>query len=146
MTRPTFDDLTPPDDLVRQWREAAAEDYRIKLLDIATYAARWGAQQAAEQLAGQWPEPITDRPPTEADGDDQARVQILTPNGRWDSLRWDEAGRYSWAHSPRWQPPAPPTFKEQALGVLAGLEKRFDLQCDLSLIRRALEQASEAQP
>jgi hypothetical protein len=37
------------------------------------------------------------------------------------------------------EPPKPPTLKEQAQEVLCGLEKRFDLQCDLSLIRRALE-------
>jgi hypothetical protein len=35
--------------------------------------------------------------------------------------------------------PKPPTLKEQALEVVTGLEKRWDLQCDLALIRRALE-------
>jgi hypothetical protein len=33
----------------------------------------------------------------------------------------------------------PPSLKEQALEVVTGLEKRWDLQCDLALIRRALE-------
>ena len=36
--------------------------------------------------------------------------------------------------------PKPPTLKEQALEVVTGLEKRWDLQCDLACIRRALEQ------
>jgi hypothetical protein len=35
--------------------------------------------------------------------------------------------------------PKPPSLKEQALEVVTGLEKRWDLQCDLTLIRRALE-------
>jgi hypothetical protein len=35
--------------------------------------------------------------------------------------------------------PKPPSLKEQALEVVTGLEKRWDLQCDLALIRRALE-------
>ena len=35
--------------------------------------------------------------------------------------------------------PKDPSLKEQALNVLAGLEKRCDLQCNLDTIRRALE-------
>ena len=35
--------------------------------------------------------------------------------------------------------PKPPSLKEQALEVVTGLEKRWDLQCDLALLRRALE-------
>jgi hypothetical protein len=35
--------------------------------------------------------------------------------------------------------PKPPTLKEQALEVVTDLEKRWDLQCDLACIRRALE-------
>lgn len=35
--------------------------------------------------------------------------------------------------------PKPPSLKEQALEVVTGLEKRWDLQCDLTLIRKALE-------
>ena len=33
----------------------------------------------------------------------------------------------------------PPSLKEQALEVVTGLENRWDLQCDLACIRRALE-------
>ena len=35
--------------------------------------------------------------------------------------------------------PKPPSEADQALGVLAGLEKRCDLQCNLNTIRCALE-------
>jgi hypothetical protein len=35
--------------------------------------------------------------------------------------------------------PKPPSLKEQALKVVTGLEKRWDLQCDLACLRRALE-------
>ena len=35
--------------------------------------------------------------------------------------------------------PKPPSLKEQALEVVTGLEKRWDLQCDLACLRRALE-------
>ena len=35
--------------------------------------------------------------------------------------------------------PKPPSLKEQALEVVTGLEKRWDLQCDLTLLRRAIE-------
>jgi hypothetical protein len=37
----------------------------------------------------------------------------------------------------------PPSLKEQALEVVTGLEKRWDLQCDLTLLRRALEQLND---
>ena len=111
MTTHDFSDLTPPDDLVDRWRQ-----------DFAGFqhAARWGAEQAAKRLAGQWPEPITDRPPTEADGDDDDRVQILNPDGTWDEIRtchWQYVARDGdpWTHTPRWQPPAPPSLTEQAL-------------------------------
>ena len=33
----------------------------------------------------------------------------------------------------------PPSLKELALEVVTGLEKRWDLQCDLACLRRALE-------
>ena len=35
--------------------------------------------------------------------------------------------------------PKPPSLKQQALEVVTGLEKRWDLQCDLACLRRALE-------
>ena len=39
--------------------------------------------------------------------------------------------------------PKPPSLKEQALEVVTGLEKRWDLQCDLACLRRALEALPE---
>ena len=39
--------------------------------------------------------------------------------------------------------PKPQSLKEQALEVVTGLEKRWDLQCDLTLLRRALEALPE---
>ena len=39
--------------------------------------------------------------------------------------------------------PKPPSLKEQALEVVTGLEKRWDLQCDLTLLRRALEKLDD---
>jgi hypothetical protein len=39
--------------------------------------------------------------------------------------------------------PKPLSKADQALGVLAGLEKRCDLQCNLADIRRALERLKE---
>jgi hypothetical protein len=39
--------------------------------------------------------------------------------------------------------PKPPSLKEQALEVITGLEKRRVLQCDLTLLRRALEQLDD---
>ena len=39
--------------------------------------------------------------------------------------------------------PKPPSLKEQALEALGGLEKRWDLQCNLAAIRQALEQLDD---
>ena len=39
--------------------------------------------------------------------------------------------------------PKPPSLKEQALEVVTGLEKRWDLQCDLTLLRHALEKLDD---
>ena len=40
--------ITPPPELVKQWRESAAETYRDRAIGIATYAAQWGADQELE--------------------------------------------------------------------------------------------------
>ena len=50
----------------------------------------------------------------------------------------DEIAEFRAARSPK-----PPSLKEQALEVVTGLEKRWDLQCDLTLLRRALEQLTD---
>jgi hypothetical protein len=54
-----------------------------------------------------------------------------------------EAARWGARHG--WEQARQPSLQELALKVLSGLEKRCDLQCDLGLIRRALEQAGEGQ-
>ena len=55
-----------------------------------------------------------------------------------DDLAYDVADRLRAARRPK-----PPSLKEQALEVVTGLEKRWDLQCDLTLLRRALEQLDD---
>lgn len=134
-----FSDLTPPDDLVNRWRQ-----------DFAGFqhAARWGASQAAERLAGQWPEPITDRPPTEADRDDDNWVQFLDPSGRWDYCHWQDAAADGdpWRHTPRYSTPAPPSLKKQnpleeaAESLIVLWENGFRIRQEIiDELRRALE-------
>jgi hypothetical protein len=96
-------------------------------------AANWGYAQAlaaAQRLAAEerqkgaagWPEPITDRPPTEADGDvtqdgyASGMVQVLF-HGLWDMCHWSVVGGRPWHHTPRWRPPAP-SNREQAITAL----------------------------
>jgi len=55
-----------------------------------------------------WPEPITDRDPTEEDGDDSDLIQYLE-DGLWSTRAW-VGGSYclpagaGWAHTPNWRP------------------------------------------
>jgi len=139
---PDFNDLTPPHDLTLRWIETARPG--IALIDsVVKSAARWGARHGYEQARQLWPEPITDRPPTEADGDDLQQVQILAGDG-WVLCHWDRAatGLDPWLHTPRWQP-RQPSLQEQAL---AALSRNAIPLGDYELIRRALEQAGETQP
>jgi hypothetical protein len=134
---PTFDDLTPPDDVYHEaaiykgWRGAA------------TAAARWGARHGWEQARQLWPEPITDRPPTEEDGDEAGQVQVLFADDLWGCFPWKSAAArgHRWQHTPRWQP-RQPSLQERAKEQL----KRHDLYgepLDTNLILSALEQAGE---
>lgn len=77
------------------------------------------ARQAVEALQHQWPEPITDRRPTEEDGDYHGYVQYLYA-GKWSSAAWDVvADTYSdWLHTPSWRPKPEPTLKQQALEIV----------------------------
>ncbi len=140
-----FSDLTPPHSV---YGNAGVENgWR----GVAIAAARWGAEQAAERLKGQWPTPITDRPPTEADGDEDGRVQFVGELGIWGEERWSYVASrgWWWHHTPRWQPPAPPPLKEQALKALgdwiehnAGHRGKQTVTLNglqVDLIRRALE-------
>jgi hypothetical protein len=141
-TTPNFDDLTPPDALVHQWCEC--ERPSIGAHKIIAWAARWGARHGWEQARQLWPEPITDRPPTEADGDEDGLVQVLSSDDFWVCRSWKyavAAGRHDWQHTPRWQPRLP-SLQERAKEQL----KRHDLYgepLDTNLILSALEQAGE---
>ena len=140
-TTPNFDDLTPPDELVHQWCEC--ERPSIGAHKIIACAARWGARHGWEQARQLWPEPIRDRPPTEADGDKGGLVQYIRRDGVWSVNEWGAVAHqgYDWQHTPRWQP-RQPSLQEQAREQL----KRHDMYgepLDTNLILSALEQAGE---
>lgn len=96
-----FSHLTPDVGMKDQWIRGSGGS----VLSLCITAARWGAQYAAEQLAGQWPEPITDRPPTEADADADGIVQYLGSSGRWGILTWKTVADHDmpWQHCPNWR-------------------------------------------
>jgi hypothetical protein len=131
MITPDFDDLTPPDELMENFTPPA--QLAIKK------AARWGARHGWEQARQLWPEPITDRPPTEEDGDKQGWVMIVH-DGVWRPWHWADVGDQGWLHTPRWQP-RQPSLQQQALA--AWERASFGKLGDRDLIRRALEQAGE---
>jgi hypothetical protein len=61
--------------------------------------------------ANSWPEPITDRDPTEEDGDKKGEVQILNSSGDWKRYAWNGAGQHfhprfnlGWARTSDWKP------------------------------------------
>jgi hypothetical protein len=143
---PTFNDITPPDELVREWAIGQCVSPEMLWRFIAINAARWGARHGYEQARQLWPEPICDRPPTEADRDDTGNVGVWIDG--WYVIRAveDVCGR-PWFHTPRWQP-RQPSLKEQALEDVDFLVERSiggDLVERLNRIRRALEQAREGQ-
>jgi len=108
--------ITPPPELVTDWcgQLARENDYGPTCVyDIAIQAARWGADQELEACC-EW----------------LRRQNLVTHCALIPSLR---AARR----------PKPLSLKEQALEVVTGLEKRWDLQCDLTLLRRALEQLDD---
>ncbi len=140
MTAPDFNDLTPPQSELNDW-----EGYHFAL--ALTLATRWGARYGYEQApkTQQLPdEGITDRWPTEADGDVDGRVQILR-EGSWVLRDWWNVDGHPWLHTPCWRP-RPPTWQEQILADVDNLETyNFGpvVQKRLDNIRRALEQAGE---
>lgn len=140
MTNHDFSDLVPPPEL-------RVQDHPTPMAwatAIYQAGARYGYEQAAERLANQWPELITDRPPTEEDGDEKGYVQSTSDHGIWCVYSWAfirDRG-WPWCHTPRWQPSAPPTLKEQALQLLPEINGEEVLHlCPLEVakIRRALE-------
>jgi hypothetical protein len=130
---PTFDDLTPPDKLIEWWSPPGQR--------AITLAYQAGARHGWEQARPLWPEPITDRPPTEADGDGQGWVMIVN-DGVWRPWHWADVGDQGWLHTPRWQP-RQPSLQDQAIEALDRACTASDE--DRALIRRALEQAGEGQ-
>jgi hypothetical protein len=141
MTTPDFNDLTPPYELVCEWSKPSRGKLSLAQ-DIAHQAARWGARHGWEQARQLWPEPITDRPPTEADGDDQGWVMVFS-DGVWRPWAWRQVAFKGWLHTPRWQP-RQPTLKEIALQFLGTIEKDQHYLPEITdAIRRALEQAGE---
>jgi hypothetical protein len=113
----TFDPLSvkPSDELMAE----RMNNIHTYLYVDYIFFARWGARQAVEALRHQWPEPITDRPPTEEDGDYHGCVQYLYA-GKWNSAAWDVvANTYSdWLHTPSWRPKPEPSPKQRALALL----------------------------
>jgi len=127
--------ITPPPELVEQWRDLPEFTdgrrkmimvtlSREKLLDIATQAARWGADQQLEQDA-KWLD-------TNA-----LYTQELTVSPPGDALR-------------QFMRPKPPSLKEQALAALAAADGADHpvvatvLTADQhALIRKALEQLDD---
>jgi hypothetical protein len=113
----TFDpnSITPSEELLEECISSPGSIGRD-----CTLAARWGAAQAVEALRHQWPEPITDRPPTEEDADECGFVQYLFA-GRWNYESWDNVAKNqqpAWLHTPRWRPEPEPTLKQQAIEIL----------------------------
>jgi hypothetical protein len=114
-----------------------------------TFFARWGAAQAVEALRHQWPEPITDRPPTEADGNESGFVQFLGSSG-WQLTHWHDARRTKrgWLHIPDWHPRPEPTRKQKARALLDAVSihsEPFTAE-QVELLRQVVESAPEATP
>jgi hypothetical protein len=145
MTTPDFSDLTPPQSELNEWEG-------FHFASALTLAARWGAYHGYNQARQLWPEPITDRPPTEEDADGESCVQVIR-KGRWDWVSWPcaVANNYSWQRTPHWQP-RQPTLQEQALKDLYDI-KDLVARCGLGIteerslmftrLRRALERVGE---
>jgi hypothetical protein len=106
--------ITPPPELVQQWAISSPIQHSDELWVYELFIARQAARWGADQE--------------------------LEACCAWvsDDLAYDVADRLRAARRPK-----PPSLKEQALEVVTGLEKRWDLQCDLTLLRRALEQLDD---
>jgi hypothetical protein len=112
----TFDpnSITPSGDFMRGL--ISKTNYK----DACILSARWGAEQAVYALRHQWPEPITDRPPTKEDADECGFVQYLFC-GKWNFDSWDNVAKnqhQAWLHTTNWQPKPEPTLQVQALNIL----------------------------
>ena len=141
---PDFNDLTPPDDLMERW----AGDFGGLI-----HSARWGARHGWEQARQLWPEPITDRPPTEADGDDAGYVHFMNELGCWNYDNWAPVAEWElpWRHTPRWRPRQPSLQKQAHTQLVQLLDDPhrvllIEVREAMALAVRALvEQAGEGQ-
>ena len=156
----TFDptSVKPPVELMAERMNSLQTHHYVDY----TFFARWGACQAVEALRHQWPEPITDRPPTKEDGSQGGLVQVLDAGGRWGVCHWEEAAEVSpaWRHVPNWLPRPKVTLKQQALRLLSqGKQSQlnaetflaaFDGQSftdeQIALLRQAVESAPNTTP
>ena len=107
--------ITPPPELVSKWCYEDGEEIKS--------SPRWFFSVCAK--AAQWG----------ADQELLACGNYLKQCAAWEEEDVTEFYNY--------RRPKPPSLKEQALEVVTGLEKRWDLQCDLTLLRRALEQLDD---
>ena len=108
--------ITPPPELVEKWvSEIWHEGTPVRIAASDIHIATQAAQWGSDQEL-------------------EECVKWLEQNcGRWELPAGLRAARR----------PKPPSLKAQALEVVTGLEKRWDLQCDLTLLRRALEQLND---
>lgn len=144
----TFDptSIKPPVELMAERMNSLQTHHYVDY----TFFARWGAAQAVEALRHQWPEPITNRPPTEEDGDDSGLVQVSF-SGRWFFTVWEKAAmdqRPAWLHTPNWRPKPEPTLKEQALALLNGVGFDSDpfTAEQVELLRQVVQSAPDTTP
>jgi hypothetical protein len=146
--------ITPSKELMGDWY-CSGPDFSIhhdRFYKDYIVAARWGAAQAVEALRYQWPELITDRPPTEEDADECGFVQYLFV-GRWNCESWENVAKnqhQAWLHTPRWRPKPEPTPKQKARALLDAVNidsgrYRFTPE-QVELLRQVVESAPEATP
>jgi hypothetical protein len=112
--------ITPSEELLQGWGHAGPDSsiHDNELFKDYILAARWGAAQAFEALRHQWPEPITDRPPTEEDADKTGWVQTWDEHGHIDLVDYRHTEGLPWLHVPNWRPRPEPTPKQRALELL----------------------------
>jgi hypothetical protein len=143
--------ITPSEELLEDWY-CSRPDFSIhhdRFYKDYIIAARWGAAQAVKALRHQWPEPITDRPPTEADADENGFVQCLGTSA-WQVTHWHDARRTKrgWLHIPNWRPRPEPTRKQKARALLDAVSihsEPFTAE-QVELLRQVVESAPEATP
>ena len=142
------DALVPPEDILNR----IVYDIGYNEVGIAHYFTRWGARQAVEALRHQWPEPITDRPPTKDDADDLGNVQVCCGDG-WVLWYWEIAVKrgVNWRRTYNWCPKPEPSPKQRALALLKIAASDDFVAGGLSpdgveLLRQVVESAPDTTP